>query len=91
MKIMPRAGTVAAMNPARGMVAISTEDDGFTIVELLSSWELEIGDSVRWANDYGLGSEVYENVTKSTRSGVFVQNHAVHASSVSQQLLRSPR
>ncbi len=31
---MRRNGTVAAMNPSRGMVAIGTEDDGYTRSEI---------------------------------------------------------
>jgi len=84
---MQRSGTVAAMNPGRGMVAIETEDDGFTIIELLSGWDLEIGDAVVWTNGYGLGSEVYENRTKQSRSEVYVQNHAVNRAILRQQLL----
>lgn len=84
---MARSGTVAAMNPKRGMVAIETEDDGFTIIELLSSWDLDIGDVIHWENGYGLGSEVYENRTKRSRSDVYVQNHAVGPAILRQQLL----
>jgi hypothetical protein len=82
-----RSGTVAAINPTRGMVAIATEDDGFTIIELLSEWEIEVGDSIVWTNGYGLGSEVYRNVTKQSSERVYVQNHAVSQSCVRQQLL----
>ena len=51
---MTRSGTVAAINASRGMVAIATEDDGFTVTELLSDWELDVGDLLVWANGYGL-------------------------------------
>ena len=80
-----RSGTVADINPIRGMVAIATEDDGYTIIELLSDWN--IGDSIVWANGHGLGSEVYENVTKGTSEEVYVQNHAVSPDNLRQQLL----
>ena len=69
------------------MVAIATEDDGLTIIELLSNWNIELGDCIVWANGYGLGSEVYENLTKGTREEVYVQNHAVSSDSLHQQLL----
>lgn len=82
-----RTGTVAAMNPARGMVAIATEDDGYTIIELLDGWELEAGDVLSWRNGYGLGSETYVNVSKGTRAEVYVQNHSVSRASLRQQLL----
>lgn len=84
---MRRTGTVAAINPGRGMVAIATPDDGFTIIELLSEWNIELGDSIAWANGHGLGSEVYENLTKQSREEVYVQNHGVNQASLRQQLL----
>lgn len=82
-----RSGTVAAMNPRRGMVALATEDDGYTIIELLEEWELEPGDAITWQNGYGLGSEVYVNVSKGTRAEVYVQNHGVSQAILRQQLL----
>lgn len=51
---MRRHGKVAALNPRRGMVAIKTDDGGYTIIELLSDFQLEIGDEMTWANGYGL-------------------------------------
>jgi hypothetical protein len=84
---MRRTGIVAAMNPRRGMVAITTEDDGYTIIELLSAFELEIGDEMVWENGHGLGSEIYSNATKGTREEVYVQNHAVSKANLNQQLL----
>ena len=65
---MSRKGVVGAMNPERGMVAIATEDDGFTIIELTSEWDLEVGDAVRWDHNYGLGPETYETLTKDSRA-----------------------
>lgn len=84
---MRRTGRVAALNPARGMVAIATEDGGYTIIELLSHFELEVGDEMTWANGYGLGSEDYTNTSKGETEEVFVQNHAVSRSSLRAQLL----
>ncbi|MEQ7347100.1 hypothetical protein ABQF09_00510 [Xanthomonas campestris pv. campestris] len=82
-----RRGMVAAANPNRGMVAIATEDGGFTIIELLSGWKLEAGDVIAWENGYGLGSEIYKNLTKGTRSEVYVQNHSVSKSDLRAHLL----
>jgi hypothetical protein len=84
---MRRNGIVAAMNPSRGMVAIATEDDGYTIIELLAEFELEVGDEMTWENGHGLGSEIYKNVTKETSEEVYVQNHSVSKANLRQQLL----
>lgn len=83
---MQRTGTVAAINSKQGMVAIATEDDGYTIVELLSSWDLEIGDTLSWKNGHSLGSEIYENISKGTKTEVYVQNHSVTKNILHSQL-----
>lgn len=84
---MHRKGKVAAINAARGMVAIETEDGGYTIIELLSDWELTVGDSMRWSDGYGLGGQMYENLSAGTRCEVYVQNHDVSRENVRQQLM----
>lgn len=87
IEVMARRGTIAKINPSRGMVAISTEDDGYTIIELLSDWEIEVGDLIAWDHGHALGSEVYQNLSRRSRAGVYVQNHSVHYSQLDQQLL----
>ncbi len=82
-----RSGNVAAINPERGMVAIKTHDDGFTIIELIEDWELGIGDELMWNNGYGLGSETYVNVSNGSQAEVYVQNHSVSQAMLRQQLL----
>jgi hypothetical protein len=83
---MQRTGKVAAINAKRGMVAIATEDDAYTIVELLSQFELQVGDVMCWQNGYGLGHELYTNQTRGTSEKVLVQNHAVNAAILGEQL-----
>ena len=84
---MSRSGRIVAINPKQGMVAIETNDDGHTIFELVSEFEIEVGDEIRWSNDYGMGHENYSNVTKGITKEVYVQNHSVSKSNVRQQLL----
>jgi hypothetical protein len=83
---MKRIGTVAEINLNRGMVAIAT-DEVFTIIELLSEFELEVGDSISWSNGFGLGHEIYENLTKNISKKVYVQNHNVSKANLYKQLL----
>lgn len=83
---MRRDGVVEKINPQRGMIAIAT-DDGFTIIELLSDFKLEVGDKVSWLNGFGLDHEVYENLTKKTKEEVYVQNHSVNKTNLDKQLL----
>lgn len=75
------------INPQRGMAAVLTEDDGYTIIEMIGGLEVELGDELSWANDYGLGSEMYRNLTQDERDEVYVQNHSVSDNNVRQQLM----
>jgi len=47
---MKRQGTVLAINKKRRIVAISTQDNGSTLIELLSDFELDLGDQMNWEN-----------------------------------------
>ncbi len=82
-----RKGTVRAINPIRGMVAVLTEDDAFTVIELLSEDGFEAGDEVVWSDDYGMGHTLYRNITKGYVTEVYVQNHGVHVLNLKAQLL----
>ena len=80
-------GKVYQINPKRGMVAVLTENDDFTIFEIIGSYEIDVGDELTWNNDTGLGTEQYENLTKNHIIEVFVQNHWVNKSQLRKQLL----
>lgn len=84
---MSTHGTVKIVNPRRGMVAIQTEDGGYTIIELLGHFEVRPGDQMAWENEYGLGSEVYANLTTGESQRVYVQNHDVPETLLRRQLL----
>lgn len=86
---MKRSGTVTRINEKRGMVAILTEDDGYTVVELTGDLELSVGDEVSWSDGYALGSEVYRNLSTEERGEVYVQNHSVSLALLGSQLLLS--
>ena len=83
---MKRSGVVAAANPGRGVFALETEDDGYTIIEMLNAFELEIGDLVMWENGHGLGFQRYANVTKGAREEVYVQFHSVNNVGLKQHM-----
>lgn len=85
---MQTQGVVQAMNLSRGMVGIWVEDQGgFTIIEMLSSEVVEMGDVFIWSDGYSMGSCQYRNVTKGWVAEVFVQNHDVNRQNLKQQLL----
>ena len=68
------------------MVAIATEDDGYTIIELLSSWDLEVGDTLSWKNGYGLGSETYENLSRRNKKRSLCPESFCHKNNLESQL-----
>ena len=87
-RVMQTQGVVRAMNPSRGMVAIRVEEQGgYTIIEMLSSHEIELGDQISWTDGYTMGSCQYRNLTKGWVAEVYVQNHDVSVHSLKQQLL----
>ena len=76
---------VHTINRRRGLVAIATEGSGFTIVELLGSDPINLGDRLEWPSDT-LGNAVYINLTKGLRISVNVQDHGVPETELRQQL-----
>lgn len=84
---MRRTGTVAAIAPEQGVVAIATSDRDFTLIELTSDWTLDVGDAIAWEQGDALGFEVYENLSKGTREEVFVQEHDVPEPAMRSRLM----
>ena len=84
---MRRSGQIADINPDRRMVAIATED-GYTIIEIALGWKIAVGDVIAWQDGLHIGPAIYENLTRGTREGVFVKDHAVTESDLQQELLR---
>lgn len=79
-------GSVEQINPQKSMVAVRTEDDDFSIIELLRD-EVEIGDELEWSGHYPLGGHTINNLIQRRKMSVFVQNHCLHQSPLRQQLL----
>jgi hypothetical protein len=77
-------GIVHTINRRRGLVAIHT-DRRFTIVELLGSGPISLGDRMQWDHD-GLDSSVYFNQMQASRIAVNVQAYGVSESRVTQRL-----
>lgn len=78
-------GTISHHNPSMGFVAVET-DTGYSIFELQSEMEYEIGDTVSWQPDTACGHTVILNRTRNRATKVFFQNHWVHRDDLRQQL-----
>jgi hypothetical protein len=57
-------GSIYQINPTQQMFAVTTDEGGFSIFEIINEAECELGDSVTWRNDTGLGSESLNNLSK---------------------------
>lgn len=70
-------GRIYGMNRSKGLVAIETEFHGFTIVELVSDADLQVGDEITWESDTQMGLQTYSNVSTNRSLEVNVHNHLV--------------
>ncbi|MCX5805895.1 MAG: hypothetical protein NT010_07495 [Proteobacteria bacterium] len=80
-------GTIIAINERRGMVGVQTENDDFSVFELLGGDSIEVGDEVSWKDDTSLGSTTLTNITDGSCFEVFFQNHWVPKNQLRQQLM----
>lgn len=80
-------GVIAKINPHRRMVGVKTENGDYSIFELLSGDELNVGDHVEWSNETIPGDAVIKNKTASTAFAVYFQNHHVSQAILNAQLL----
>jgi len=78
-------GAVFKINATRGMIAIQTSSDGFTILEGYVD-DFNIGDTVSWDDD-GLGSAEIRNESTGEVLDVIIQNVGVNLLNVNQRLL----
>jgi hypothetical protein len=85
MSSMTKA-TVHVKNPDKGMIALATGRQEFTIIKANTS-DFTVGDRVEWDNDSALGSETYRNMTTGSAVSVIVQNHWVQPRQVQKELL----
>lgn len=68
---MPR-GKVAVINRRRGLVAIQTEDEDLVVIELLGTYDVDLGDVIS-GDEFWLGGEDFFNHTKQEELSVSVE------------------
>jgi hypothetical protein len=77
-------GIITEINAQRGMVSVKT-DNGFSIFELLSHENINVGDKLEWNTD-ALGDCQVKNITQDETIEVYFQNHSVAAANVKKLL-----
>ena len=66
-------GTIELIGPKRVMVGVRTENDDYSVLELIGGYDPEIGD-VLTGNLYSLGGETILNMTQDESWDVFIQD-----------------
>jgi hypothetical protein len=79
-------GYVHTINRRRGLAAIATDGDGYTIIEVLGGDSISIGDQLEWDDEKSVGSAIYLNLTKAVQIRVNVHGHGIVESRVRQHL-----
>ena len=77
-------GIITEINTRRGMASVKT-DNGFSIFELLSQENINVGDELEWSTDT-LGDCKVKNITQDESIAVYFQNHSVAAVNVKKLL-----
>lgn len=70
-------GVIVIINERRGMVAVRTDYDEYSVLELLGGYSPEIGDVIS-GNLENLGGESVKNITQGEAWDVFIQD--IHGS-----------
>jgi hypothetical protein len=80
-------GIIHNINKQRAMVAVLTEQEDYSIFEMLGYDDFDIGDEVSWIEDNPSGGCEVKNISKNTTIEVLFQNHYISEKNVKQQLL----
>lgn len=81
-------GIIHQINLQRGMVAVRTEQNDFSVFELLGGLDhIEEGDIVSWIGSTPLGGQQISNHTRNLSLYVYFQNHHVSYGQLHEQLL----
>ena len=70
-------GVIELINERQGMIAVRTEHDEYSVLELLGGYSPEIGDVIS-GNLENLGGESVKNITQGEAWDVFIQD--IHGS-----------
>ena len=66
-------GAIKLINERRGMIAVRTDHDEYSVLELLGGYSPEIGDVIS-GNLENLGGESVKNITQGEAWDVFIQD-----------------
>ncbi len=67
-------GVIAKIELNKGLVTVSTED-GFSIFEILTNDNFDVGDEVHWKEENPFGDCRIYNISQDEYCEVYFQNH----------------
>lgn len=81
-------GEVRVINRQRAVVGVYVaQEERYTVLELRSTNDIDIGDVMAWDSGTALGAQSYRNLTKDWTAEVYVAHHGVAAANLEVQLL----
>ena len=66
-------GTIELIGPRQGMIGVRTENDNFSVLELIGGYSPEMGDVISGELEHRGGEEV-QNITQGEAWDVFIQD-----------------
>lgn len=79
-------GVISDINLQKGIVAVLTESEGYSIFEIISDDNLEIGDELNWSENLPMGTCAINNITKNEIINVYFQNHWYSNENIKKQM-----
>jgi hypothetical protein len=79
-------GEISQINLQKGIVAVLTETEGFSLFEIFTEDDIEVGDELFWSEDHPLGDCNIRNLTKNKIMHVYFQNHWFNDESIKMQM-----
>jgi len=83
-------GLIVEINAAGGMIGVQTEAGACSVIEILWTDQVEVGDSIEWTGDTPLGRTWVINRSKGLRFTGFFQSHGVSEEDLREELLLQP-
>jgi hypothetical protein len=83
-------GTVRAINPRNGFIAIETENGDFSLFEASNPDDFGMDDAVAWVGSTPLGGETIVNWTRNKRVRGYFQDHQIAPVDIRTRLTSRP-
>jgi hypothetical protein len=80
-------GEISEINLQKGIVAVLTETEGYSLFEIFTDDDIDVGDELFWSENLPMGDCFVRNLTKNTMMQVYFQNHWFNYENIKKQML----